>query len=881
MLRITQSTGAGHAKKYFSTADYYSEGQELTGRWRGEAARRLGLSGDIKQADWDALCDNRDPSSGKRLTARTRADRTVGYDFNFHAPKSVSLLYAATRDERIVEAFRDSVQATMEDMESEVLARVRKGGKNEDRRTGNLAWGEFIHFTSRPVDSLPDPHLHAHCFVQNLTFSKDEQAWKAGQFRELKRDAPYFEAVFHSRLAHKLSDLGLPIERIKHGWELGNVDRRFIRRFSRRTEQIEDKARELGVENPEAKSQLGAKTRSRKQKDLSMPELQQAWRERMTPSEIAVLDSLASRLGGDAEPADPTAGARGVEYAIGHEFERRSVVPERRLLATALKRSAGAARVEQVLDAAKRSNLITGKRHGLQMVTTREVLAEEKRLVDFARGGRGTCRPFTSDDYTFTRDWLNDDQKHAVRHILGSRDRVMLVRGLAGVGKTTLMQETVEAIQATGVQVFAFAPAAATSRGVLHDAGFKDADTVARLLIDEKLQQQTAGQLLWIDEAGQLGTRTLANLFDLVQKNDCRVLLTGDRYQHGSVERGAALRLLETEAGIVSAEVKEIQRQAGEYKAAVKALAAGQVAEGLKRLDKLGWIKEAPADERYQLMAADYVRCVKDGKTALVVSPTHAEGDRITAEIRGTLQDKKLLSRDEREFRVLTNAHLTEAERGDAVNYLPGDVLQFHQNAKGFSRGQRVDVADPRDVPCAQAKRFQVFHASRLMLAAGDLVRITHNGQTADGAHKLNNGSVYAIKKFDSQGDIVLDNGWTVARDFGHLAYGYVTTSHASQGRSVDRVLIGQSSQSFAASSREQAYVSISRGKQRATIYTDSKHDLLEAVSQFDERLSATELMQSLPVRTAQAEQQRELDRAREEYERQTRERQRERQHYR
>ena len=36
-----------------------------------------------------------------------------------------------------------------------------------------------------------------------------EQAWKAGQFRNLKRDAPYFQAVFHSRLAERLSDGGL------------------------------------------------------------------------------------------------------------------------------------------------------------------------------------------------------------------------------------------------------------------------------------------------------------------------------------------------------------------------------------------------------------------------------------------------------------------------------------------------------------------------------------------------------------------------------------------------------------------------------------------------------------------------------------------------
>jgi len=46
------------------------------------------------------------------------------------------------------------------------------------------------------VDGIPDPQLHAHCFVFNTTFDQEEERWKAGQFRELKRDAPYFQAAF-------------------------------------------------------------------------------------------------------------------------------------------------------------------------------------------------------------------------------------------------------------------------------------------------------------------------------------------------------------------------------------------------------------------------------------------------------------------------------------------------------------------------------------------------------------------------------------------------------------------------------------------------------------------------------------------------------------
>ena len=86
---------------------------------------------------------------------------------------------------------------------------------------------------------------------------------------------------------------------------------------------------------------------------------------------------------------------------------------------------------------------------------------------------------------------------------------------------------------------------------------------------------KAAGQVIWIDEAGQVGTQTMAKIFALAERLDARVLLSGDRRQHGSVERGTALQLLEEEAGLVPAEVKEIQRQKGDYKEAVHALAKG------------------------------------------------------------------------------------------------------------------------------------------------------------------------------------------------------------------------------------------------------------------------------------------------------------------
>ena len=133
---------------------------------------------------------------------------------------------------------------------------------------------------------------------------------------------------------------------------------------------------------------------------------------------------------------------------------------------------------------------------------------------------------------------------------------------------------------------------------------------------------------------------------------------------------GAPLRLLEDEAGLKVAEVTEILRQQGDYKKAADALSQGRTAEGFEELDRLGWIKQVNDDERYVQLANAYLAATREKKgkgeykTALVVSPTHAEADRITAAIRTGLTAQEKLS-DERVVNAWVCPHLTDAEKSD------------------------------------------------------------------------------------------------------------------------------------------------------------------------------------------------------------------------
>ena len=237
------------------------------------------------------------------------------------------------------------------------------------------------------------------------------------------------------------------------------------------------------------------------------------------------------------------------------------------------------------------------------------------------------------------------------------------------------------------------------------EAGFANAETVEALLQNTKLQEQIHGQVIWIDEAGLLGAPALARVASLAEKENCRLVLSGDTAQHRAVERGDALRLLEEHAGLQAAELKEIWRQkADDHKAIVADLRAGELERAFHRLDKLGMLREVASEDRHDALAADYVCAVEEDKSALVISPTHAEGDRVTARIRERLKRAEKLREEEREFLRLKNLQWTEAERSDARNYQSGMVVQFHQNVPGFRRGERVTVRQ-RDERSVQVER--------------------------------------------------------------------------------------------------------------------------------------------------------------------------------
>ena len=99
------------------------------------------------------------------------------------------------------------------------------------------------------------------------------------------------------------------------------------------------------------------------------------------------------------------------------------------LLRHALRFGMGDVDVAQTKRQLLRDELIKETVDGRQWLTTKDVLAEEKRLIDFVSDGKGKFKPFGSVKYHFQNPKLSDEQRNAVWHVLQSTDRVTAIRG--------------------------------------------------------------------------------------------------------------------------------------------------------------------------------------------------------------------------------------------------------------------------------------------------------------------------------------------------------------------------------------------------------------------------------------------------------------------
>jgi len=338
--------GGTYLSQHLRKNDYWAEGEtQVCGQWIGQGATLLGLEGAVTDAPFEALRANRDWQTGKRLTApANKKTRMALFDIQISAPKDVSVLAMVGGDERVREAFVESVQAVLVEMEKFAAVRERRGSAKDTeafRLTGNFAGAMFLHDASRDLD----PQFHVHAVLANVTWDAERSRWMALQHAEMMRASPYLRQAFYRELAGRLRQLGYePYEMTTTGFSSRGGEH-LRERFSKRAREVKALTEAFSAKKGRRATErevevMVRESRGKKLAEVTTPEVRARQRAELMPDEAQRLDTLVRETMRQAprlEIAVSQAQAlRVVEAAIRHVFERRSFAREGEVLSAAL-----------------------------------------------------------------------------------------------------------------------------------------------------------------------------------------------------------------------------------------------------------------------------------------------------------------------------------------------------------------------------------------------------------------------------------------------------------------------------------------------------------------------------------------------------------------
>ncbi len=332
---------------------------------------------------------------------------------------------------------------------------------------------------------------------------------------------------------------------------------------------------------------------------------------------------------------------------------------------------------------------------------------------------------------------------------------------MAGTGKTTLLQAAREIWNQAGLQVIGTALAAAAARR-LEEGSAIPSTHIHKLLSDIQIGRQTLtpSTVLVVDEAGMIGTKQLELLITLTDSVNAKIVLVGDHRQLQAIDAGAPFRGIAERIGCF--ELQAIIRQRRRWmRESVHELAAGKAGSALARYAERGLLHiGSDRDVVMKKLVEDWAKsALHDVRSNLILVGTHLE-------------------------RVTINR-----------------LCQYERQRAGQLSEESLTVGS------------NDFHVGdRVLFTKNNALLFLRNGEM---------GTVTTVSPADNQLCVKLDDGLGVTVDtksYDHLELCYASTTHAAQGKSVERgfVLLGGPM-----TDREISYVQGSRARGVTYFYTD------------------------------------------------------------
>ena len=551
--------------------DYYGSRGETPLRWLGAGAARLGLSGDVTPAAYEAafgLGGFLDPSTRTRLVETRRP----GFELIVSAHKSVAVLGVIGDADAMHTILDVETAATMGWLDGWFRERGGRRGRVQTRTaTGGLTYAVTRHATSRAGDPSP----HDHVLVANVVAMLDDRGgFKALDSASLRDTVEAATMVGRLHSAYRAVELGFDIEpdpgpsgHLRH-WRIIGIPRSVCELFSKRSDDIADYLAQTGQDSYRARNVAARATRSVK-RHTGVDELLPTWHGELAELDWPVerlVEHLAQSQDRTRAPRFPLAEAE-IDRLAGEVLDvdgrllaNHKIFTHTQLIAELAPRLYGRdpSELERVLEQIVTSRAVvpligvTGARE--QAYTTVEVLTTEATIAHVVETLAGRPGPAINPGQIAAaiRDReqglgrpLTLGQRRVVEQVCGNGAAVSVVVGVAGSGKTTALDIVTTVLEHSGYRVLGTSTSGQAARSLGREAHL-DTATFASLLwrLDQGHERLDPRTVVIVDETGMADDANLARLTLAVQHGHASLVLVGDHHQLAAVGPGGALAAL-------------------------------------------------------------------------------------------------------------------------------------------------------------------------------------------------------------------------------------------------------------------------------------------------------------------------------------------------